>query len=218
MTSILSVTSILSAILIISLISVSSVSAADSADSKTRELQELTLDDIRDVGLALYVVKQQVLNIYAEAVRNRTEAESSSEIVVHASIPIDTKHLKVLPARREWLVVYLASMEPVVRLLGKEVTEARTGVKALIIPEAMHKEVDPFWEAWSRDITKMNEHLDELIPLLDDAPHNNSKVAQIAISMHEDVERLEKLRKQIFEFVKKTEQKSDPNSKIRYEE
>lgn len=189
---------------------------ASAEGQKERELQVLTLDDIRDVGLALYVVKQQVLNIYAEAIRNRADTESSPEIIVNTAIPVDTRHLKVLPLRREWLAVYLASMEPVVRLLAKEVTEAQTGVKALVIPESIHKEIDPLWQAWSRDITKINEHLDELMPLLDDAPHNNSKVAQVAVCIHDDVERLEKLRKQIFEFVKKTQK--DPNAKIRYEE
>lgn len=190
--------------------------ASAAEGRKEHELQVLTLDDIRDVGLALYVVKQQVLNIYAEAIRNKADAEASPDIVVHSSIPVDTKHLKILPLRREWLVVYLASMEPVVRLLGKEVTEAQTGVKALVFPESMHKELDPMWQAWSHDITKMNEHLDELIPLLDDAPHNNSKVAQVAVSMHDDVERLEKLRRKIFDFVKGTQK--DPNARVRYEE
>lgn len=181
-----------------------------------RAMQILTLDDIRDVGLALYVVKQQVLNIYAEATRNSEETQASPEIVVHSAIPINTKHLKILPLRREWLVVYLASMEPVVRLLGKEVTEAQTGVKALVIPESVHKEIAPLWQAWSHGITKMNEHLDELTPLLDDAPNNNSKIAQVAVSMHEDVESLERVRRKIFDFVKGTQK--DPDAKVRYEQ
>ncbi len=168
------------------------------------KMEELTLEDMRDVGMALQLIRQDCINVYSESVRSRVALTDGPEIRQPDSIPIDTSHLQLLPARREYLVYYLASMEPAIRLLAHEMSDAQTGVKTWIIPETIKKNIDPLWESWQKLVAQLNKHLDMLVPLFDDAEHNNVQVSKVAVDMFNDVGVLEELRRSVYKIVQDT--------------
>ena len=173
-------------------------------DAKTKQ-EELTLNDLRDYGMALRVIQQQAINIYLEAVRSDVAPGAGPEIADVKSIPIDTGAKPALPARREWLIYYLTSMEPAIRLLGQEVTEVETGAAKVLVPDEMKDEAGPLWESWQKNVEVMNKHLDVLVPLFEDAPHNNTRVAAAAVRIFDDISKLEATRQETFKIIQKAQ-------------
>jgi hypothetical protein len=160
-------------------------------------LQELSLNDLQDVGICLRLIGDQAKYIYEEASRTTVSMHDSPDIKPIRSIPYTVKG-KVLPARQQWLVYYLASMEPVIRDLGKDVKDIETGTKQMVIPEAMHAALDPLWLSWSANTSDMNHQLDLMVPLFDDAANNGEKIRDLAVAIYKDVSDLETSRQAIF--------------------
>lgn len=177
------------------------------------QLEELSLNDIQDVGILLRHIKQQSINVYEEAARRPVNAKDSADVAEITSIPVKNSDSQMLPARREWLVFFLATMEPVIRDLTKQVKDLQQGVKQIVIPEQLEKEIDPLWDKWAVDVQEMNNHLDQLLPLFDDAPRNNQEIQKVAVKIFDDTNRLESIRKSVFKVMQQIEQKN-PNSKI----
>lgn len=186
--------------------------AADSTHYPKPSKRELTLDDIKDCAILLKQIRQQAINIYEEAGREKVRLDASAEVPDVTSIPYQIVGKDLLPPRREWLIFYLGSMEPVIRDLGEEVGTSPGGLNP-VIPEAYTASFKTFWEQWAADVNKLNKHLDDLVPLFDDAPHNNSKIQQVAVSIYQDVDSLETLRRQIFKGVQEV-LKENPDSHI----
>lgn len=176
-------------------------------------LEPLSLNDIQDAGILLNHIKRQAINIYEEASRTPVPLNASPNIPDIKSIPISPGSDRYMPPRREWLMFFLGTMEPVIRDLSKEVTDIQSGAKGLVIPEGVQATLDPLWQAWAADTQKMNHHLDELVPLFEDAPHNNLKIQKVAVAVFDDVQNLEKIRRQVFVAMQKI-QKSGSNTKI----
>ncbi len=173
--------------------------STDKASGKNEKLDELTLNDLNDLAILLQFIKEQSINIYEEAAREKVGLDASPEFKPVAEIPIkeiDQKNL--LPARQEWLVFYLGVMEPVIRDMGKEIAEIESGSKKFLIPDSMKNSMDPLWESWKKTTKDLNHHLDELVQLFDDMPPKSSAIRDIAVEIHSDVLKLEKSRKEIF--------------------
>jgi hypothetical protein len=187
--------------------------ADSSSNGGKQQLEELSLNDIQDVGILLRHIKQQSINVYEEAARKPVKPEDTADVPVIASIPVKGDDVDFLPARREWLVFFLATMEPVIRDLTKQVKDLQAGVSQIVIPAPLEKEFDPLWDRWSKDVQEMNSHLDQLVPLFDDAPHNNQEIQKVAVKLFDDTTRLEAIRKSVFKVMQQIQQ-SSPNSKI----
>lgn len=188
--------------------------AAGASNDKLQNLQELTLNDLQDVGIQLRQIKQQAILIYEEASRTPVPLTASPDVPEFHTIPITHQpHAKLLPARQEWLVFFLATMEPVIRQMRKDAKDIEQGAETLVLPAASEKKLEPLWEGWLKNVQLMNSHLDQLVPLFDDAPHNNSRIQEVAVSIFDDVKRLEAIRKEVFRAVQLMERKT-PDQKI----
>lgn len=188
--------------------------ASSATSDKQQNLQELTLNDLQDVGIQLRQIKQQAILIYEEASRTPVPLTASPEVPEIHTIPIThLPHAKLLPARQEWLVFFLATMEPVIRQMRKDVKDIEQGAATLVLPAASEKKLEPLWEGWTKNVQVMNSHLDQLVPLFDDAPHNNSKIQEVAVLIFDDVKKLEGIRKDVFRAVQLMERKT-PDQKI----
>ena len=194
--------------------------AAVASDSANHELtfadsalQELTLNDLQDLGILWRHIRQQAINIYEEASRTPVKLTASADVPALSTSPIHIVAMKLLPARQEWLVFFLGTMEPVIRQLSQEVEDIQKGIEKLVIPESVDKAIDPLWEAWVKDVRQLNAHLDLLLPLFDDAPHNNTKIQAVAVEIYNDVNRLEVIRKEVFRALQHIERKT-PDTKI----
>jgi hypothetical protein len=193
--------------------------AIDTSDVKTEQedtqghLQVLTLNDLRDVGILLHDIKQQAINVYREASRARLDSNASAEVPVIKSIPQDNVSTKLLPARRQWVLFFLGTMEPVIRQLNEQSTGIDEGSKQLVMPSPLKETLEPLWNVWSDNVKKMNGHLDDLLALVDDAPNNNSKIQNVAVYIFNDTQKLDAVRADIFKIVQASTKKN-PDAKI----
>jgi hypothetical protein len=159
--------------------------------------QELTLNDVQDAGILLRYIRRQSINIYEEASRTRLTLKSSPKIPQINEIPTRIHYANELPPRRQWIIFFLTSMEPVIRELGVEISNTQEGLKP-VISDDLKKSVDPLWQEWSENVKTLNSHLDELMPLLEDAPHNNQKIRDVAVKIFDDANKLESVRRRVF--------------------
>lgn len=177
---------------------------AAGATGNQAQLEELSLDDIQDIGIILRQINEQAKNIYEEASRTAVTPADKAELRTIHSIPY-TVTGTVLPARAQWLVFFLGSVEPVVRELAKNVTDIKAGSAQLVIPAGMETEMKPLWQTWTDKTTDMNHQLDVLLGLMDDAPNNNEKIRAVAVAIYDDSVKLETGRKQLFDIIKATQ-------------
>jgi hypothetical protein len=181
--------------------------STDSAQTHA-EKKEITLTDLYEVGLALERIKQQSINVYVEATRNSVGPDAPVAIVDPSSIPVNHKSTKYLPPRRDWLVFYMSTMEPIIHLLAVDVQDTQSGVRDIVIPESLKTKIDPIWQSWTAKVADLNNRLTKLLELIDDAPKNNVPIAQEAIGIFEDVKQLESLRREVYIAIQHSQSKT----------
>jgi hypothetical protein len=170
-------------------------------------LQEVSLTVLQDVGTLLGFVEQQTCYIYQEASRVAANVKSDPDIKIIREIPCKLESQSFLPARQERLVFFLSTLEPIIRQMGKQVNGIESGTKYLVIPESLKKSFSPLWASWTKNIQILNKHLDALVVLFDDAPHNNKKIQVVAASIFQDVQRLDNIRKNVYHIIQKSNKK-----------
>lgn len=174
--------------------------------------QELTLGDLRDAGLALERIRQQAINVYVEARRKPVSPTTAPQLYDPRDIPIKESGTH-LPPRREWLVFYMGTMEPIIHLLGKDVDDIRLGVHKLVIPEKIKSDFNPQWEEWTACVEDMNHHLSALLDLFDEASTKGDAIAKEAVAIFDDTKKLEHVRRQVYASIQEVEQKSASEQK-----
>jgi hypothetical protein len=175
--------------------------------------QEIGLNDVRDAGMMLNYIKRQAISIYEEAARPNIDVSSSPEVTEFQTIPQAQLPSKVLPARQEWLVFYLGTMETVIRQLGQEVAEIDKGTSKLTVSKEMEAAISPLYDQWAGRVKQLNQHLDALEPMIDNAAKNNVEIQKVAVAIFDDASRLEETRKSIFAAIRDAA-KQRPQDKI----
>lgn len=181
-----------------SLITVGSNSAYADRLSDAKESGEyvVTMGDLRDVGLCLQQIKQQAVFIYLEATRKELPVNSPGKIYEPKNLAVDGLNFKegYLPARKEWLVFFIGSMEPLIRLLGNDVNDVQNGVYLLSVPNISKAQFDKRWKEWTTTVADLNSALDKINDSLSSDSGNNEVVAQQAAAIFNDAKKLENLR------------------------
>ena len=98
------------------------------------------------------------------------------------------------------MVYFFANIEPVVRDLGKQVQDIESG-SGITVPNTLQKRVCPLCQQWILDTTELNHHLDEMLPLFDDAAHNNLKIQDMAVAIFNDTKKMESVRQALYKVV-----------------
>jgi hypothetical protein len=190
---------------------------ATSAQEKLPKPEELSLNKLQDIGILLRHIKHQAINMYWEASRTKLSPKNPAQIPDIRSIPYvvgnETKDQSFLPARTQWLVYFFATIEPVARDLGKQVDNIQSGRGNIVIPEHLEKLLNPLCDKWESETVNLNKHLDEMLPLFDDAAHNNIQIQNLAVDIFQDAEGMEKVRTRIYKIVQ-GEEKKGTGSKI----
>lgn len=175
--------------------------------SQGESTQELTLGDLRDAGLALERIRQQAINVYVEARRKPVSPNAQPQLSDPREIPIKESGTH-LPPRREWLVFYMGTMEPIIHLLEKDVEDIKSGVHKLVVPERVKSDFNPQWEEWTACVEDMNHHLTTLLELFDDAGTKGDAIAKEAVAIYDATKRLEHVRRQVYASIQVVEQKN----------
>lgn len=177
------------------------VSATNAYADKMNDAKEtgeyvVTMGDIRDVGLCLRQIQQQAIFIFLEATRKELPVNSPARIVEPKILTTEGLNFKqdYLPARREWLIFFIGSMEPLIRLMGNDVKDVENGVYAVSVPNISKAQFDKRWKEWSDTVNDLNVALDKINDSLANESGNNEVVANQAVAIYNDAERLEHLR------------------------
>lgn len=180
-------------------------SLAKVESGSAESVKELTLGDLRDAGLALERIRQQAINVYVEARRKPVSPKTAPQLADPREIPIKEMGTH-LPPRREWLVFYMGTMEPIIHLLGKDVDDIRNGVHKLVVPEKIKSDFNPHWQEWTSTVEDMNNHLSSLLDLFEEAGTKGDAIAKEAVAIYEDTKKLEHVRRQVYASIQEVEQ------------
>lgn len=175
-------------------------SATAAAKAK---LEELTLNDIQDTALLLDFIQEQCINVYEEASRVPVSVNSTADFKQIDKIPVQLSGKTFLPPRQEWLVFFVGTVEPVIRQFGTFVKDIDAGKKQVVVPDQMSKTIEPLFDEWEKDTKALNAHLDQLVPLFDDAPNQAEKIRNLAVDCYDDAGRMEAVRRKIFVVLQK---------------
>lgn len=178
-------------------------SSSQPAAKPDGKLTELTLNDIQDTALLLDFIQEQCINVYEEASRVPVSVNSTADFKQIDKIPVPLTGKTFLPPRQEWLVFFVGTVEPVIRQFGQMVKDIDAGNKQVVIPEPIAKTIEPLFDEWEKDTKSLNAHLDELVPLFDDAPKQAEKIRDLAVACYDDAGRMESVRRKIFVVLQK---------------
>ena len=151
------------------------------------------LSDLRDTRLCLTQLKQQAVNLFQEA--TRTVITESIEPLETTPNTVNAQMLKegetYMRARKEWLVFYINSLEPIVHLLSEDIQDVDTNDRKGW-PE-IEQRVNPLWSKWREDIAEINRAVDQVQEHIED-DSNNLTIAKAAITIFERADHLEAIR------------------------
>lgn len=163
----------------------------------------LTLDDLKDVGICLLQIKYQAIFAYLEATRKELQADMPPQLLAPdavAVVPVSTDD-KFLPCRRDWLVFFIGTMEPVIHLMDHDVQECQKGEYQLEIPKADKQQVDILWQEWASGVKDLNAALDRVNDLLNDGATNNKAIADQTVAIYNTEKKLEDIRETVHHLV-----------------
>lgn len=155
---------------------------------------EELLSDIRDTRLSLDQVKQQAVNLFMEA--TRTLVTTKEPALEHSPLELKdsmiSEHASYLPPRKEWLVYYMNTLEPIIHLMTEDLKDTEeNGINA---PEPIRVKIKPLWKSWRDEILSINKSMDDLQGLIAPDSGTNVQLARTALSIFQRVSHLEKLR------------------------
>lgn len=160
---------------------------------------ECMLSDLRDTRLSLNQLKQQAVNLFLEATRtcmtvNDAPVEQSPTAI---SMSMFDSKAKYLAPRKEWLVLYVNTLEPIVHLLSEDINDVDPNGRK--VSKVIEERINPLWNTWRDQVIAFNKSLDQVhgsMPVGDDeeSADSNAVIAKAALDMFQRAEELEKVR------------------------
>lgn len=200
------------AILLAAVVTLTSSTKAQSAEPvtlKSPEIKttlstgsEISLSDLRDVGLCVMQIKQQSINIYLEVTRKAIAPKSNAQMPDPMTISVTELEpgATYLPTRPEWLTFYVGTMEPIIHLFKEDVKDAETGVQKITVPKGTKERFEKLFDAYEAAVEQLNKHLSAIYDEIGQ-PDNNVKIAKEAVKIFEVADEIEKDRQQAFRLV-----------------
>ena len=192
-----------------------SPSQAESGELPFSKSPEVTLTDLRDLGLILQQIKQQAINIYMEATRRKVHISSKPIIqdvkfIKHADINSKAEYLKTRP---EWLTYYVGTMEPLIHLFNVNVKQDDKDADYILVPKDVEDEFKSLLTKYDDGSRQMNESVTEIFDNISEK-NNNILIAKAAVKLYETADGLEKARQDAFKLIKNA--KSNKKVKIKH--
>jgi hypothetical protein len=108
----------------------------------------------------------------------------------------DTK-AKYLAPRKEWLVLYVNTLEPIVHLLSEDINDVDPNGRN--VTKVIEERINPLWNTWRDQVIAINKSLDQVhgsMPVGDEeeSAEANAVIAKAALDMFQRAEELEKVR------------------------
>lgn len=174
-----------------------------TVDDKQQLMPEEMLSDLRDTRLSVGQVKQQAINLFLEATRvvvmPGDPALHFSPTAIDEALLDPKKHY--MPPRKDWLVFYMNTLEPIVQLLTDDIHDVDTNGRS--VPPNIEAKINPLWKNWQNDVRAINSSLDEMQELIGQDEGTNIPLARTALSIYNKAIDLEKVRYDAYEMMSK---------------
>jgi hypothetical protein len=168
------------------------VAKSDSGSSSHSRLPPL--EDLHDAGYVLELIKQQAVDIYAEARRLKTVTPGTVEPLVSIPNQPVRPESAYKPLRKAWVVFFIGTMEPLVNLLDEALKDVRTGAVDLKVPAHKKAVLDHMMTEIADSITSINKHLTTCAEVLDTNEGGNIVIAQEATAIVSEAAKAERVR------------------------
>ncbi len=172
-----------------------------TVDDKQQLLPEEMLSDLRDTRLSVGQVKQQAINLFLEA--TRVVVKPGDPALHFSPTSIDESMLdpkkNYLPPRKDWLVFYMNTLEPIVQLLTDDIHDVDTNGRA--VPPNIEAKINPLWKNWQNDVRAINSSLDDMQELIGQDEGTNIPLAKTALAIYNKALDLEKVRYNAYEMM-----------------
>lgn len=164
--------------------------------------EEITLSDLRDVGLCVMQIKQQAINVYLEATREPIAENADAKMLDPSQISVSEldASTKYLPTRPEWLTFYVGTMEPIIHLFQEDMKDTRTGAQNVVVPKGTKEKFEKLLDVYETAVEQLNSHLSNIYDQIAQ-PDNNLKIAREAIKIFELANEIEKDRQEAFRLI-----------------
>lgn len=160
---------------------------------------ECMLSDLRDTRLSLNQLKQQAINLFLEATRTSMTVDDApvEQSPTSISLQIFDANKKYLAPRKEWLVLYVNTLEPIVHLLSEDINDVDPNGRS--VSKVIEERINPLWNTWRDQVIAINKSLDQVhgsMPVGEDeeSADSNTVIAKAALDMFQRAEELEKVR------------------------
>jgi len=168
-------------------------------DDAVQLTPEEMLSDLRDVSLSLGQAKQQSVNLFLEATRKRLTP--TDRPILHSPTSISesmlSKNDKYAAPRKEWLVFYVNTLEPIIHLMTDDIYDVDTNERK--VSRAIEEKINPLWSSWKKDVKSMRESLDKIQELIAPDEGTNLAIAKEAIHIYTKADQIEKKRYRVYE-------------------
>ena len=84
-------------------------------------------------------------------------------------------------------------MEPILQLLNEDLKDAEEN--GLRLPDGLDKKITPLWKPWKQEVLGIDKAMDDLQEQIGQA-NNNAALAKTALTIFNQVSKLEKIRYQ----------------------
>jgi hypothetical protein len=174
-----------------------------TVDDKQQLMPEEMLSDLRDTRLSVGQVKQQALNLFLEATRVVVKPGDPALHFSPATINAEMLNEKktYMPPRKDWLIFYMNTLEPIIQLLTDDINDVDTNGRA--VPPNIEAKINPLWKTWQADVRAINRSLDEMQELIGPDTGTNIPLAKTALVIYNKAIELEKIRYNVYELMSK---------------
>lgn len=179
--------------------------AEDNSGLTISTTPEVTLVDLRDMGLILFQIKQQAINIYMEATRKpvKFSAKPKIEDLKHIKKADINEKGKYLNTRPEWLTFYVGTMEPLIHLFKVNVQKDGHDIDYILVPKGTEEKFKSMLVDYNNGVKKMDAAVTQIFENISEKD-NNIKVAKAAVNLYKAADNLEKTRRKAFKLIKKS--------------
>jgi hypothetical protein len=169
----------------------------------------LTLSELRDAGLALQQIRGEAIHIYLEAARKPVPLNDDPKLVEPKTIPSADLAIDGTcePVRRDWLVFFVGTIEPILHLLTDDVEKVENEETKLVMPNVEKEQADKLWREWAQGVQDLNRDLDNIFMLLGSNKIDNKGVANQAIAIFNSCQKLEDVRVRVHKIIQESEPK-----------
>jgi hypothetical protein len=174
---------------------------------------QLSLEELRDIGLDLKHVLSACRHLYDEVTIQPVSMITEPEIIdmgVVISIPVATEPAGP-PAqpRKERVDLLMSEIVPVITMLKKNADDFVSGNRQLDLPDDVRQELKPDFDQWISLVNDIALRLQKLVLLTQGPPYDNDAIASAATTIQQDAKQLEDTRRIIYKIMHKEEKRAE---------